>query len=60
MGICFTREKDMYLTYEGRYMYCETCLVKIPFNNIYIMVHCLNKSHAFCSRECYGKWVVSG
>ena len=45
MGIYFTREKTDYLKYEGRYVYCETCLAKIPFNHIYIMAHCLNKTH---------------
>ena len=59
MGICFNREKDDSLQYERRYVYCETCLAKIPFNHVYVMAHCLNKTHMFCSSTCYGKWVVN-
>ena len=59
MGICFNREKDDYLQYECRYVYCETCLAKIPFSHVYVMAHCLNKTHMFCSSTCYGKWVVN-
>ena len=60
MGICFSREKDGddYLRYEGRYVYCETCLAKIKYNNIYVMAHCQNHTKIFCSRECYGYWLV--
>ena len=57
MGICFNRDKDDYLQYEGRYDYCETCLAKVSFNEVYVMAHCLNKTHIFCSQECYGQWV---
>ena len=49
MGICFTREKDDYIQYDRRYVYCETCLAKIPFKQVYVMAHCLNKTHIFCS-----------
>ena len=47
MGICFTREKDDYIQYDRRYVYCETCLAKIPFKQVYVMAHCLNKTHIF-------------
>ena len=57
MGICFTREKDDYIQYDRRYVYCETCLAKIPFKQVYVMAHCLNKTHIFCSSTCYGLWV---
>ena len=60
MGNCLTRDKYEYLQYEGRYIYCATCLAKIPFNDIYIMAHCANKSYVFCSRECYGFWIGDG
>ena len=57
MGIYFIRNKEDYLQYEGRYVYCETCLVKVCLNEVYVMAHCLNKTYIFCSSECYGQWV---
>ena len=54
MGLCFTRDKEDYIMYE-RYVDCETCLRKIPYNRVYVTAHCLNKTHLFCSRECYGR-----
>ena len=47
MGICFNRDKDDYLQYDGRYVYCETCLAKVPYDQVYIMAHCMNKTHIF-------------
>ena len=58
MGLCLTRDKyEDYIKYDGRYVYCETCLEKIKFDDIYIMAHCLNKTHMFCSSACYSRWV---
>ena len=54
MGICLTRDKDDY----DRYVYCETCLAKMCFNEVYVMAHCLNRMHMFCSAECYGIWIA--
>ena len=56
MGICFTREKDEFIKYE-RYIYCETCLAKIKYQQVYVVAHCLNKTHMFCSDTCYGTWI---
>ena len=56
MGICFTREKDECIKYE-RYIYCETCLAKIKYQQVYVVAHCLNKTHMFCSDTCYGHWI---
>ena len=56
-GIVSNKGKYDYIKYDDRYVYCETCLAKIKFNDIYVTTHCLNKTHMFCSRECYGKWV---
>ena len=56
MGICFTREKDEFIKYE-RYIYCETCLAKIKYQQVYVVAHCLNKTHMFCSDTCYGHWI---
>ena len=56
MGICFTREKDEFIKYE-RYIYCETCLAKIKYQQVYVVAHCLNKTHMFCCNECYVAWV---
>ncbi len=56
MGLCFTRDKEEYVKYD-RYIYCSTCLAKIPYDQVYIMAYCANKSFVFCSRQCYGHWV---
>ena len=56
MGICFTREKEEFIKYE-RYIYCETCLAKIKYQQVYVVAHCLNKTHMFCSDACYGQWI---
>ena len=58
MGLCFTRDKDETQTikYEGRHVYCNTCLAKVRYDDIYIVAH-TPKIHVFCSRECYGRWV---
>ena len=56
MGICFTREKDEFIKYE-RYIYCETCLAKIKYQQVYVVAHCLNKTQMFCSDTCYGHWI---
>ena len=46
MGLCLTRDKDDYVKYD-RYIYCRTCLAKIPYNEVYSMAHCANKSFVF-------------
>ena len=46
MGLCLTREKDDCVQYD-RYIYCSTCLAKIPYDRVYIMAHCANKSFVF-------------
>ena len=56
MGICFTRDKDEFIKCE-RYIYCETCLAKIKYQQVYVVAHCLNKTHMFCSDTCYGHWI---
>ena len=58
MGICFTRDKDECIKYE-RYIYCETCLAKIKYQQVYVVAHCLNKTHMFCSDTCYGRWIMN-
>ena len=62
MGLCFTREKDegQFIKYVNRYVYCEVCLAKMSYNSVYIVTHCGNRSRLFCSRECYGFWLVDG
>ena len=50
------REKEDYIKYD-RYIYCETCLAKIKYEQVYIVAHCLNKTHMFCCNECYIEWV---
>ena len=56
MGNCMARDKDDYIKYD-RYIYCETCLAKIKYEQIYVVAHCLNKTHIFCSDTCYGDWI---
>ncbi len=57
--MCFTRDKDDDIKFDiyGRYVYCDTCLTKIKYHKIYIIAHCMNKTHVFCSRQCYGRWL---
>lgn len=58
INTCLTRDKTGYTKYENRYVYCTTCPTKTKYNAIYIMAHCANKSFAFCSETCYGRWIV--
>ena len=53
MGNCVSRDKDDYLQYDHRYVYCEKCLTKIKYEQIYVMAHCFNKTHIFCCNDCY-------
>ena len=53
---CLTRDKQPDYK-EKRYVYCETCLCKIPYDCVYAIAHCANKSHPFCSDFCYKQWV---
>ena len=57
MGICLNRDQDEYVGYD-RYVYCETCLARMCFNGVYVMAHCLNKTHMFSSSACYERWVT--
>ena len=58
MGLCFTRDKDE-INYDlrERYVYCDTCMAKIKYHQIYILAHS-SKTHIFCSRSCYGRWLA--
>ena len=56
MGNCMARDKEEFIKYD-RYIYCETCLAKIKYEQIYAVAHCLNKTHIFCSDTCYGHWI---
>ena len=54
---CFQRDKNDYIKYEGRHVYCETCLARISFK-VYIMAH-TSRTHIFCSQTCYGFWLAN-
>ena len=55
---CFQRDKNDYIEYEGRHVYCETCLARISFDKVYIMAH-TSRTHIFCSSSCYGFWLAN-
>ena len=52
MGNCMSRDKEDFIKYD-RYIYCETCLAKIKYEQIYVVAHCFRKTHMFCCHECY-------
>ena len=55
---CFQRDKNDYIKYEGRHVYCETCLARISYDKVYIMAH-TSRTHIFCSQSCYGFWLAN-
>ena len=55
---CFQRDKNDYVKYEGRHVYCETCLARISFDKVYIMAH-TSRTHICCSQTCYGFWLAN-
>ena len=50
---CFQRDKNDYIKYEGRHVYCETCLARISFDKIYIMAH-TSRTHIFVLKLVMG------
>ena len=55
INTCLTRDQVDYIKYD-RYVYCNTCLVKSKYDELYVIAPGMNKTHMFCCRECYVRW----